>query len=329
MPRFKSFSNYFIMLQNSPLVSVIALCYNHGKFVDECLQSVVNQTYSPIELIIVDDFSEDNSREKILNFCEKNLFTQYTFNKENLGNCRSFNQGLKIAKGKYIIDLSTDDVLKPDRIREQVEKFEESEKIGVVTSDAEYIDENSNWLGNFYQKTEPLKAGKMYDSLLKSSSILPSSMMIRKAILDELGGYDETLAYEDFDFWVRSSRICEYAYVPKILVQQRILAGSHSVSFTLKKNKLIPSTVSVCQKALLLNETESENQALIYRLKTVMRKCVYTENFEACEVVISMLNQLQGHNLLTRFFQFLNTIKLPLNLFYLKYIAFRVYIRFK
>lgn len=317
------------MLQNSPLVSVIALCYNHEKFLDESLQSVVNQTYSLIELIIVDDFSQDNSREKILNFCLTNSVSQLIFNEKNLGNCRAFNQGLKKAKGKYIIDLSTDDVLKPNRIEEQVEKFEESEKIGVVTSDAEYIDENSNWLGSFYQKNELIKAGKMYESLLKSSLILPSSMMIRKSILDNLGGYDETLTYEDFDFWVRSARICEYVHVPKMLVQQRIIQGSHSTSFTVKKNKLIPSTVEVCRKALLLNETESENQALIQRLKVVLRKCVYTENFEAGEAVILMLNQLQGQTLQTRFFQLLNTIQLPLNILYLKYIKFRAYRRFK
>lgn len=317
------------MLQNSPLVSIVALCYNHERFLDECLQSIVNQTYSSIEIIVVDDFSQDKSRDKILNFCRSNPSVHYHFNEKNIGNCRAFNQGLKIAKGKYIIDLSTDDVLKPSRVQEQVEKFEESEKIGVVTSDAEYIDENSNWLGNFYQKNELIRPRKMYESILNSSFILPSSMMIRKSVLDNLGGYDERLAYEDFDFWVRSSRICEYTHVPKILVQQRIIAGSHSTSFALKKNNLISSTVSVCQKALLLNETQSENEALIHRLKVVLRKCVYTENFEAGEKVISMLNQLRGQNLQTRFFQFLNIIKLPLNGLYLKYIAFRAYRRFK
>lgn len=317
------------MFQNPPLVSVIALCYNHEKFLVECLQSVVNQTYSNIEIIIVDDFSIDNSQEKILSFSHKSLSIQHIFNKKNVGNCRAFNQGLNIAKGKYIIDLATDDVLKPDRIKVQVDKFEESEKIGVVTSDAEYIDENSTWLANFYQKNRCIKTDKMYEFLLKSSFILPSSMMIRKSILDNLGGYDENLAYEDFDFWIRSARICEYAHVAKILVQQRIIAGSHSTSFALKKNNLIPSTVKVCQKALLLNETLSENQALIYRLKVVLRKCVYTENFESGKVVISMLNKLKGQNLQTRFFQFLNTLKLPLNQFYLKYIAFSAYTRFK
>jgi len=317
------------MMQDAPLITVIALCYNHEKYIEECLQSVVNQTYSNIELIIVDDFSGDKSREKILHFCLTNPFCQFIFNKKNLGNCAAFNQGLKIAKGEFIIDLSTDDVLKLNRIQEQIDKFKESEKIGVVTSDAEYIDENSNWLGNFYQKNEQLDVGKTYEFMLRSSFMLPSSMMIRKSILDELGGYDETLAYEDFDFWVRSSRICEYAHVPKVLVQQRIVRGSHSNSFTLKTNKLIPSTVSVCQKALKLNETQSENQALIHRLRVLLRKCVYTENFEAGEAVISMLNQLQGHNLLTKFFQLLNTIKLPMNVFYLKYIAFRASRRFK
>ena len=161
------------------------------------------------------------------------------------------------------------------------------------------------------------------------SLIMPCSMMIRKSILDKLGGYDENLSYEDFDFWVRSSRIYEYAYVPQILVQQRILNGSHSTKFTQKHNILTPSTVQVCEKALLLNETESENQALIIRLKVVLRQCVFTENYNSGKQVLLLLNKLKGNSWDTRFFQLLNATKIPLNYLYLKYIAFRKHIRFK
>ncbi len=311
-----------------PLVTVIALCYNHEKFIVDSLQSVVNQTYRNIELIILDDFSTDKSRVKISEFYQKNLSSQYIFNENNLGNCRSFNKALRIAKGKYIIDLATDDVFKPNRIEEQVKKFEESDKIGVVFSNAEYIDENSNHLGILYQPNQRIPSGNIYEDILKKSFILPSTMMIRKSILDKLEGYDENLAYEDFDFWVRSTRVCQYAYVPQILVQQRIVNDSYSSKFSQKYNLLTPSTVKICQKALLLNETESENQALIKRLKVVLRQCVFTQNYDSGNEVLLMFNKLKGHNWLTRVFQFLNTIKIPLNLLYSRYITFRKRIRF-
>ena len=317
------------MTEKCPLVTIIAICYNHEQFIEECLQSIINQTYKNIELIIVDDFSVDKSREIMLIFSQKNIGINCIFNKYNVGNCRSFNQALKIAKGKYIIDLSTDDVLKPNKIEEQVKKFEESEDIGIVFSDAEYIDEYSNWLGIFYKKNQRIPEGNIYEEILKKSFIMPSSMMIRKSILDKLGGYDENLSYEDFDFWVRSSRRYDYAYVPQILVQQRILNGSHSTKFTQKHNILTTSTVQVCEKALLLNETESENQALIIRLKVVLRQCVFTENYNSGKQVLLLLNKLKGNSWDTRFFQLLNATKIPLNCLYLKYIAFRKHIRFK
>lgn len=318
------------MAKKCPLVTIIALCYNHERFVAECLQSIINQTYQNIEVIVVDDFSNDESRERMLAFSQNKMNIKWIFNKNNVGNCHSFNQALKIAKGKYIIDLSTDDVLKPNRIEEQMKKFEESDNnVGVVFSDAEYIDEYSNWLGIFYKKNQRIPEGNIYEYILKKSFIMPSSMMIRKSILDKLGGYDENLSYEDYDFWVRSSRIYEYAYVPQILVQQRILNGSHSTKFTQKHNILTPSTVQVCEKALLLNETESENQALIIRLRVVLRQCVFTENYDSGKQTLLLLNKLKGHSWDTRFFQLLNTTKIPLNYLYLKYIIFRKFIRFK
>ena len=311
-----------------PTVSVIAICYNHEKYLEESLQSVINQTFKNIELIIIDDCSTDNSRERILKFCERYPTVKCLFSKSNVGNCRSFNQALKICTGQYIVDLSTDDVLMPNRIEKQVRKFEESDQVGIVTSNAIYIDEDSKWLGNFHQKIELLPSGKFYEAVLKKTFILPSTMMIRKSILDTLEGYDETLAYEDFDFLVRSSRITEYAHLPLVLTMQRIVKGSHSQGFTKRKNRLTPSTVKVCAKALALNETESENQALTKRLKVLLRQCVFTENFIAGKKVVFMLLKLRGHNFQTQCFSLLIRLELPLNFLYLKYIMFRRFIRF-
>lgn len=317
------------MSEKNPLVSVIAVCYNHEKFVMECLQSVVNQTYSNVELIIVDDFSTDKSREKILKFIRKNSYTHYIFNEKNMGNCRSFNQALKISKGKFIIDLSTDDVLLPDRIEEQVKKFEESEKIGVVCSDADYINEDSKYLGNSRDKLK-LPIGNVYKDVLAGQSyIMPVTVMMRRTILEQLNGYDETLAYEDLDFWVRSSRICEYGYVPKILSYQRILKGSHSTNFIIRKSPLIKSTVKICQKAFLLNEIDAENKALAIRLRILLLRCAFTANFDEGKVVMELLNKTNGHNWKTLIGKFLIFLKLPLNPLYIHVMTFRKFIRFR
>jgi glycosyltransferase involved in cell wall biosynthesis len=317
------------MYDKRPLVSVIAICYNHEKYINECLQSVVNQTYSNVELIIIDDLSQDDSREKILEFHHNNPSCQYIFNEKNMGNCVSFNQALKLSKGKYIIDLSTDDVLLPNRIAEQVKIFEEYEQIGVVCSDADFIDENSNYLGNIKSKLK-LPIGNVYADILAAKSfIMPVSVMMKRSIIEKLNGYDEMLTYEDFDFWVRSSRICEYGYVPKVLSYQRILKGSHSTKFLIKNSPLVQSSVKVCQKAFLLNETESENKALAIRLRFQLFRCVFTENFEAGKDILLLLDKTKGHNWKTFIGKILIYLKLPLNPLFINVMNLRSYLRFK
>ena len=319
------------MVKENPLVTVIALCYNHERFVLEALQSVENQSYNNIELIIVDDFSQDNSVLTILKFLENNSDVKIIFNKINLGNCRSFNQALKIANGKYIIDFSTDDVMLPERITEQVKLFEESsEKIGVVYSNGVYVDENSKPLkGGQILNNRKMPEGNVYIDFLKGSFMMPSTMMIRKSVLDELNGYDENLAYEDLDFWIRSARNWEYVYLPKILSYQRVVAGSHSASFYKRHNKLIPSVVEVCKKALFLNKTKEENQALLIRMRTIMIKCVLTENFQAGKELTKMIKDLNGHDFKSLLFSKVLLLKLPFGIISSHYVEFRRFLKFR
>ena len=319
------------MINENPLVTVIALCYNHERFVLEALQSVENQSYKNIELIIVDDFSTDKSVSIILKFLENKSSVKTIFNKINLGNCRSFNQALKIANGKYIIDFSTDDVMLPERITEQVKLFEEcSEQVGVVYSNGVYIDRNSKPLrGGQILNNQKMPEGDVYLDFLKGSFMMPSTMIIRKCVLDELNGYDENLAYEDLDFWVRSARNWQYVYLPKTLSRQRIVAGSHSASFYKKHNKLIPSVVEVCKKALVLNRTEEENQALLIRMRATMTKCVLTENFQAGKELTKMIEELNGHDFKSLLFSKMLSLKLPFGLISSHYVELRRFLKFR
>ena len=140
-------------MQNSPLVSVICLCYNHGEFIVECLESVLNQTYTNVELLIADDASTDNSAAIIYNWLEKHPDIPFIHNKANLGNTKTFNTILKLAKGEFIIDLATDDVLQKDCIEKQIKVFNSSsEKVKIVYGNAELIDQKGNHLGYYYDQ---------------------------------------------------------------------------------------------------------------------------------------------------------------------------------
>ena len=220
------------MKDGKPLVSVVCLCYNQERYVAEALESVAAQTYSGIELIVVDDGSSDGSKEAIAkvlaswasNHMEISAFLDL---QENLGNCKAFNQGLAACRGKYVIDLAADDVLDPSRITQQVEQFEQlPDHFGVVYSDAEYIDETGRSMG--VHRVEGPSEGDVYAEVVRRYFIPPPSMMMKRKVLQDLGGYDESLDYEDFDFWIRSARKWHYGYLPQPLTRIRKVKGSLS-----------------------------------------------------------------------------------------------------
>ena len=138
-------------MQDNPLVTIICLSYNHEKFVVETLNSVLNQNYSPIELIIVDDCSSDITKSIIEDWLLSHSDVRFIANEVNLGNTKSFNNALKIAKGNYIIDLAADDLLMPNGIQMQVEAFQKStyKNLGIVYGNAEIINENGSF-NSFY-----------------------------------------------------------------------------------------------------------------------------------------------------------------------------------
>ncbi|MDH5598625.1 MAG: glycosyltransferase, partial [Cyclobacteriaceae bacterium] len=129
-------------MESNPPVSVICICYNHALYVKEAIDSVINQTYSNIEIILVNDASTDHSDEVIKKIIEQYPRIQYLKNERNRGLNKSFNRAFSQSKGDYIIDFATDDLLYPERIEKQVRAFQQlPEDYGTIYTDAEYIDE--------------------------------------------------------------------------------------------------------------------------------------------------------------------------------------------
>lgn len=292
-----------IIIQNSnlldkPLVSVICLCYNHVKYVEQAIASVLHQSYGNVELIVVDDASEDDSQEIIKKASELHGF-QLLFNEENQGNCKSFNRGFRQSKGKYLIDLAADDLLESDRIKIGVTSLEEKgSSYGVHFCDVQLMDKNGNQLGTHYKRDghgkllDFVPSGDIYIDLVERYLISAPSMMMSRKALEELGGYDEALSYEDFDFWVRSSRNYKYSFTDQALVKKIILNNSLSSIQYQRKNKHTLSTAMVCQKALALNKTDDENKALLKRINYELKWALITENWEASSMFIELKKKL-------------------------------------
>lgn len=313
-----------------PLVTVICLCFNHSRFLKPALDSVLNQTYSNLEIIVIDDFSTDNSCEIIAGYAAR--FPQIKFfpNEKNLGVCSSFNRAFALSNGKYIVDFATDDVLLPNRIAEQVALFEKLDQTyGVIYSDSELIDDTGNSLGNYYKRDKVGKLlmlppqGDVFAEVLRRHFISPPTIMVRREVYEKLGGYDQTLAYEDFDFWVRSSRLYKYYFQDRILTKRRIHAAQLSQQQYKPSDKQIFSTIKVCRKALKLIKTEEEKNALVSRINLELNQAVFTQNQEATSQLYELLKELKAETLKTEILKVVAKLPLPLFKFRQLFYKFR------
>ena len=303
------------MSQNT-LVSIICTCYNQERYVEEALQSVVNQSYGNIELIVIDDCSNDNSLHHIKNFLKERPDIVLIENKERIGLCKGFNTGLNISSGKYVIDLSGDDVLLPSRVAMQVDFFEKLEDdFGVIYSNAEVVDTHGRHLSYSYGDRNGVvkdmpPEGMIYKKLIENTVVATQTMMMRRHVMDELGGYDEELAYEDFDFWVRSSRKWKYAYQNEVLTRIRKTPGSLSTKQYVADDPQLLSTYKVCQKIKRLNRDKQEDEALIRRLKYEIKHAVLAEKKREGELFLQLLNEMTPLNSRDLFYKELNDLGL-------------------
>jgi glycosyltransferase involved in cell wall biosynthesis len=276
-----------------PLVSVICLCYNHAAFVKEAVKSVMDQSYQNVELILVDDASRDNSVAAIEELQREYPSIKTILLRNNVGNCKAFNQGLAASSGEYVIDLAADDILLPHRVAQGVEFFKGlSARVGVIFSDAEMINESGEHLyfhSARFQHTD-IPQGDIYLNLIETYFICSPTMMFRRSVVDELNGYDESLAYEDFDFWIRSSRLYLYAYSPDVTVKKRMLKTSMSINQQ-RSIQQQRSTFRVCEKIFGLNRNEDERAALSRRIRYEIRMNLKQGNLRLVADYFSLLKR--------------------------------------
>ncbi len=288
-----------------PVVTVICISYNHAPYIKEALESLFNQTYDNLEIIIADDASTDLSQEHIKNYIQGKEQIQLIAHQTNLGYTRTFNEAFVKATGDFIVDFALDDVMEPDFIESGINRFEEAgNSFGVTFSNANYINQESELIGNHNEilrgkgLLNKVPQGDIFEMVLKRYFICTPSMIIRKSVLDRLGGYDENLAYEDFDFWVRSSRFIGYAYIDKTLIHKRKLTSSMSAQqYKSQENQQLEATLKVCRKALHLCKTQAEHKALIERVRYELGQCLTSKVFDIGEGFYDLLKSLKENSL--------------------------------
>jgi glycosyltransferase involved in cell wall biosynthesis len=219
-------------LEKEPLVTVFVGCYNHSRFVEECLDSVRHQTYSKLQVIIFDDCSKDNSVAVVDTWLKKHrLDWKFIPHTRNIGICASLNEVLRLARGKYISMVAADDVWLPDKTSRQVGMMERMPKdVGVLYSDAFQVNENGNTLPQMFieehRKFVVPPEGFLFDVLWDGNFIPAMTTLILRDCFTQVGIYDEDLCFEDWDMWMRISRRFRFAYDKVPAARYRVVSTS-------------------------------------------------------------------------------------------------------
>ncbi len=207
---------------NMPKVSVIVSVYNKENYIQETIDSALNQTFKDFEVIAVDDGSTDKSREILESYGDK-IIRVYQRN-----GCppATMNAGAKVARGKYLAILDGDDVWLPRFLEKQVAVLEARNDLAFVCSAVDFIDHKGDYLRS---SVAGAKREKSFLSLLSDNFVWHSSVLLRKSFFDAAGGYDTRLfSPYDFDLWLRLTKQHPFEYNPEILVKYRQHAGGIS-----------------------------------------------------------------------------------------------------
>lgn len=211
-----------------PLISVIIPAYNSEKTIQETIESVLKQTFTDFELIVVNDGSTDATLE-IINSIKDPRIQVLTY--PNAGVAVSRNRGISHSTGEFISFLDADDLWTADKLEAQLKALQENPKAAVAYSWLDSIDESGNFLRPGTRITEN---GNIYDKLFLTPFVSSGSNgLIRRQPLIEIGGFDESLAAsQDYDLYLRLAARYDFVCVPSVQILYRILSGSMSTNIS-------------------------------------------------------------------------------------------------
>ena len=198
-----------------PLVTVLMSTYNNEKTVSRAIDSILNQTFTDYEFLIINDASKDRTERVIKRFSDSRI--RIISNKKNLGLTRSLNKGLKEAKGKYLARIDADDISLPKRLEKQVNFLQNNPDFILIGTSFNII----NKKGKIIKKVEfNLNPEELYYDLIFQNMFAHSSVLFKLEDVIKLGEYSERLKYaQDYDLWCKLSKIGKIWVLPDILTK--------------------------------------------------------------------------------------------------------------
>lgn len=216
-----------------PKVTVIMPVYNSQRFLEEAIESILNQTYTNFELLIIDNASIDDSLKIARKFRDKRI--RILENNENMGVAYTRNRGIREAKGEYIALMDSDDITTPFRIKKEVEFLDKHPEVIVVGGCMQMIDEQGDFLGTMISQLLNPKYIKAF-MILNNTMVNGSAMFRKHVIIDNNILYlDNQYGVEDYRFWSELLHFGEFANINELFLYYRIV--STGLSTENMKNK--------------------------------------------------------------------------------------------
>lgn len=227
---------------HAPKVSVVIPAYNSSAMVKEAIASVLAQTYDDFEIIVVDDGSTDDTESVVRSFGDRVLYLK----QENQGAGAARNSGIHASGGEYVAFLDSDDLWSPEKLSEQIPVLERDSELGLVYSDWAVVSQDGPVEDSYLRKL-PAASGYVFDQLVQCGFILTSGVLLRRACLNDVGGFDNSLSIaQDYDLWLRICYRWKVALVNRPLVTKRSWDGSLSSNLP----KTAAERIALFEKAL-------------------------------------------------------------------------------
>jgi glycosyltransferase involved in cell wall biosynthesis len=228
------------------LVSIVMTVYNAQEFLAEAIQSILDQTYTNYEFIIVDDCSTDKSLQIAQEFQHKDTRIQIHEHEQNMGISIARNTGLKLAHGKYIAWMDADDVSMPDRIEKELTFLENNPNVGVVSSYVNLIDRQGNLIGDVKMpQTQILISWALcfYDPIINPAVMINRDLYTRVGDYRNLAENKGDYFPEDYDLWVRMINETRFSNLGEPLVKLR----KHEQNITKTKTQsTMMNSIRIC-----------------------------------------------------------------------------------
>jgi len=200
-----------------PKVSVVVPVFNQEKYIGECVDSILGQTYPDIEAIVVDDGSTDNTSSILRSYGEKIVYIR----QENKGASAALNTGLRAARGEYIGWLSSDDIYLPNKIDEQMKFFGKHKDVSATYTDFYVTDGRGKVTREIVSPYFEDKRDFIFN-MVRGNFINGSSVVFKRKCLEKVGYFDKSLKlHADGDMWFRMLKYFKFGHVPQLLLKYR------------------------------------------------------------------------------------------------------------